>query len=128
VRNLQSTMNPYTFALKSPQKIYGFWKQNSFKIDQQMACNMECLILPPFEAPRRPKDGLLAPQDAPEGPPRRLQDGPRHPQDSPNCAQLLLRQRRSPSSLDVGPSRPRCWTLQTYIFDPPDFDLHPFKY
>ena len=116
--------------------------QSPFQIDQHMACKMKCLILLPFEAPRRPriasgaskmtprrlKDSLQALQDAPKAPPGRLQDGPWYPQDGPNCAQLLQRAPRSPPGLDCGPSRPRFSTLQTSFFNPPDLYFDPFEY
>ena len=46
-------------------------KQNSFKIDQQTTCKMECFVRPPFEAPRRP--GIAS--GASKVTPRRPKDG-----------------------------------------------------
>ena len=105
-----------------------FWKQLPFKIDQQMACKMECLILTPFEALQRPTMSQDAPKTAfwlPKTHPKRPQDG----------SKMLTRRLTTPSGWSQlrpaapkaakKPSKPRFWTLRTSLLDPPDLDFGP---
>ena len=114
------------------------WSKNPFKIDQQTTCKMECLILPPFEAPlhptiasgpqnapmmspRRPKDDLLAPQHAPKTSQKRLQDASKTAPMPSGWSQLCPAAPKAAKN----PPRPRFLTLQTSIWNPPDFDFRP---
>ena len=115
-------MIPFTFAINSND----FWKQLPFKIDQQMACKMECLILPPFEAPQRPTMSQDAPKTAswlPKTHPKRPQDGSKTPprRTTTPCGWSQLRP-AAPKAAKK-PSKPRFWTLWTSILDPPDLDF-----
>ena len=98
---------------------------------------MECLILPPLQAlrrpkiasdsskmvPRRPKDGLLAPQDGPK-------TAPRQPQDvawgAPGAPPGPLWKHQDAPSAPTGPHdapRLQFWTLRTSILEPQNLDF-----
>ena len=110
---------------------------NSFESDQQTTCIIECFVRPPFEAPRRPriasgasktnprrpKGGLQALQDAPKAPLRRLQDASN---TNPNTLRMIPTAPRGSKGAQK-PSSHQFRTLQTSIFDPPDFDFQPSR-
>ena len=115
-------MIPFTFAINS----IDFWKQVPFKIDQQMACKMECLILPPIEAPQRPTMSQDAPRTAswlPKTHPKRPQDGsktlPRRTTTPSGWSQLRPAAPTAAKKL----SKLQFGTLGTSILDPPDLDF-----
>ena len=109
------------------------WKQYPFKIDQKTTCKMECYMLHPFEAPRRPKIA----SDGSKMAPRRPKDGllalktaPRRPQDRPKTPpggllEPLWRPLDAPSALRSPHDAPRSrfWSLQTSILEPVDLDF-----
>ena len=103
--------------------------QNPIKSCHKTTSETECFMLRPSEAPRhprmasnasnlpprRPKDGLLAPQDGPKKLPRRPQDASKMTPDALRMVQTVPNCSKDRPDLDLGPSRPRFPTLQTSI-------------
>ena len=99
------------------------------KGNHKTTCKMECCILRPLEAPRRPrmasnasnmpprrpKDGLLAPQDGPKKLPRRPQDASKRIPEALRMVQTVPSCLKDLPDLDLGSSRPRFPSLQTSI-------------
>ena len=97
------------------------WMQNPIKPYHKTTSETECFMLRPSEArrhprmdsnasnlhARRPKDGLLAPQDGPKKLPRRPQDASKMTPDALRMVQTVPNCSKDRPDLDLGPSRPR---------------------
>ena len=79
----------------------------------------------PYDVPKSPKDGLLAPQDAPKTHPKRPQDGSKTPPRRTTTPSGWSQLRPAAPKAAKKPSKPRFWTLWTSILDPPDLDFGP---